>query len=542
MLANSFHRSVTRINREVTKGAVFRHREFSDRTLWNRFSNFERMSSSEAKQDIEKLSSQILNKIHQIIQEQSLISDKYDKSNKVVEFIHPKDLEKVLPLRIGGEGTSFSELEKITEDVVKYSVKTCHPYFFNQLYHGADEYGLAGTWLSEALNTNNHTYEVAPVFILVEQAIIKYLMELLSWDTELGDGIFSPGGSLSNMYGMVLARQAKHPEFKTKGLFGAQPLVAFTSEESHYSIKKGANWLGIGMENVIPIVTDQGGNMIPEELEKAIIKAKQENKDPFFVNATSGSTVTGAYDDLERLSEICRRHEVWLHVDACWGGAALLSNKRKHLMKGCELVDSLAFNPHKMLGAPLQTSPFLTRHKDLLFQANSSNATYLFQQDKFYDVSYDTGDKSIQCGRKVDAFKLWFMMKARGEKYFESLVDHTFDMADLLQLKVNQRKNFRLVPAFNNRKCTNVGFWFIPDHMLGQEETAEWWDKIGSIAPKIKESMILDGTLMIGYQPLPYKNYRNFFRMVIHCVPKAEPEYMDYLLDTIQKYGEKLAL
>jgi len=355
-----------------------------------------------------------------------------------------------------------------------------------------------------------------------------------------GDGIFSPGGSLSNMYGMVLARQVKHPQFKTKGLFGAKPLIAFTSEESHYSIKKGANWLGIGMDNVIAIKTDEGGNMIPDELEKAIIKAKTEDKEPFFVNATSGSTVTGAYDDLESLSSICKRHEVWLHVDACWGGAALLSKKRRHLMQGCELVDSVAFNPHKMLGAPLQTSPFLTRHKGLLNQANSSNATYLFQQDKFYDVSYDTGDKSIQCGRKVDAFKLWFMLKARGEDYLENLVDHTYDMADLLQNKVEERKNFRLVPAFKNRKCTNVGFWFIPDHMLGQEETEEWWAKIGSLAPKIKEDMIMDGSLMIGYQPLPFKNYKNFFRMVIHCVPRPEPEYMDYLLDQIQLYGARL--
>merc|ERR1712200_255296 len=89
-----------------------------------------------------------------------------------------------------------------------------------------------------------------------------------------------------------------------------------------------------------------------------------------------------------------------------------------------------------MVGAPLQASPFIVRHKGLLHQCNSASATYLFQQDKFYDVSYDTGDKSVQCGRKTDAFKFWFMLKARGEEYLQDLVDHTFDMADLLQQKV----------------------------------------------------------------------------------------------------------
>ena len=93
-------------------------------------------------------------------------------------------------------------------------------------------------------------------------------------------------------------------------------------------------------------------------------------------------------------------------------------------MKGSDKVDSIAWNPHKMVGAPLQTSPFIVRHKvnfyqiltdlclqGLLHQCNSASATYLFQQDKFYDVSYDTGDKSVQGGRKVDAFKFWFMLK-----------------------------------------------------------------------------------------------------------------------------------
>ena len=162
------------------------------------------------------------------------------------------------------------------------------------------------------------------------------------------------------------------------------------------------------------------------------------------MNATSGSTVMGAYDQLDELAAVCKNHALWLHVDACWGGSFIMSSlHKKHmevrtynkisiwdiivhniimcsLCQGCELVDSIAWNPHKMMGAPLQTSVFVTRHNRILHEANSASASYLFQQDKFYDVSYDTGDKSVQCGRKTDAFKLWFMLKARGEDHFES--------------------------------------------------------------------------------------------------------------------------
>ena len=353
----------------------------------------------------------ILDDIVNLVKRESLTHPK--PSGKIIDFVHPKDLtEKLGGLAIGSDPTDKDDLRDICQRVVDYSVKTNHPYFLNQLYHGCDVHGLAGSWLSDALNTNNHTFEVAPVFIVVEKALLRYIMtNLLNWGPEEGDGIFSPGGSISNMYGMVLARYKKFPEFKTKGLYVAKaPLVAFTSDEAHYSIVKGANWLGLGTENVVKVRTDPRGAMMPDELDKAVQKAKDEGKIPFFVNATSGTTVMGAFDDLDALSAVCKKRDLWLHVDACWGGAALYSPElKKKLMSGTEKIDSMAWNPHKMLGAQLQSSPFVTRHNGLLHHCNSASATYLFQQDKFYDVTYDTGDKSVQCGRKVDAFKVYII-------------------------------------------------------------------------------------------------------------------------------------
>ena len=120
--------------------------------------------------------------------------------------------------------------------------------------------------------------------------------------------------------------------------------------------------------------------MIPEELDKCIKLVKDEGRIPYFVNATSGSTVLGAYDDLDALADVCQANNVWIHVDACWGGSVVFSKKLRHLMKGMERMDSIAWNPHKMVGAPLQTSAFIVKHKGLLHTTNSANATYLFQQ------------------------------------------------------------------------------------------------------------------------------------------------------------------
>ena len=199
--------------------------------------------------------------------------------------------------------------------------------------------------------------------------------------------------------------------------------------------------------------------MIPEELASCIEKARAEGKAPFFVNATSGSTVLGAYDDLSALAEVCKSQKIWLHVDACWGGSVVFSPRLRHLMRGSELVDSIAWNPHKMVGAPLQTSAFIVRHKGLLHQTNSANATYLFQQDKFYDVSYDTGDKSVQCGRKTDAFKIWFMMRVRGEAWLADSVKRAHDMSRLMEAKVEKHPNFKMVLE---PSCTNINFVYVP--------------------------------------------------------------------------------
>lgn len=154
----------------------------------------------------------------------------------------------------------------------------------------------------------------------------------------------------------------------------------------------------------------------------------------------------------------------------------MLSYKNRHLLKGLEKSDSFSWNPHKSLGAPLQCALFLTRHAELLPQANSTAVHYLFQQDKFYDVSYDTGNKSIQCGRKIDAFKFWIMLKARGYGSFGRLVDHALDMSKLFMEKMKRRQGYRLV--MEDYQYTNVCFWYVPKSMRNQKEDEKWWQKL----------------------------------------------------------------
>ncbi|XP_023247700.1 glutamate decarboxylase 1-like, partial [Copidosoma floridanum] len=141
---------------------------------------------------------------------------------------------------------------------------------------------------------------------------------------------------------------------------------------------------------------------------------------------------------------------------ACLGGTLLLSDKYRHRLEGIEKSNSVSWNPHKLLGAPFQCSLFLVKGKNLLHEANCAQAKYLFQQDKFYDVSWDTGDKSLQCGRKVDAMKFWLMWKARGAVALAKSVDRALEAAEYFLEKIRSRPGFRLVlPKY---ECSNVCF------------------------------------------------------------------------------------
>ncbi|XP_060077568.1 cysteine sulfinic acid decarboxylase-like, partial [Ylistrum balloti] len=328
------------------------------------------------------------------------------------------------------------------------------------------------------------TYEVAPVFTLMEKYVVNKMLGLAGLSS--GDGIFCPGGSISNMYGLNLARCKRFPEFKMDGMTSLPPLRILASEQAHFSIKKGAAFLGFGTKSVVPVKCDVRGRMLTSELEKNIQMIKSKGEEPVCVVATSGTTVLGAFDPLCEIADICDEHKLWMHVDSAWGGAVLLSKKHRELMSGIERADSLTWNPHKMMGALNQCSVFLTRHKDMLTKSHSTGAEYLFQPDKCYDVTFDTGDKSVQCGRKVDVLKLWVMWKSKGDKQLEKAVDNALDCAKYLANRMADTEGFRLLlqPEF-----TNICFWYIPPSMRNEKEDEGWKTRL-SKTNRLKEKRV----------------------------------------------------
>lgn len=478
--------------------------------------------------------SKFIDDAFKIIKEEALVKGT-DRSTPIVEFKQPKELMDLLELDIKADPAAHDNLLEDMRKIIKYSVKTGHPHFYNQLYAGIDPYSQVGSWLTESLNTNIHTYEVSPVFIVMEKYLFKKMCGVVGFPK--GDGIFCPGGSASNIMALNVARYKKFPEVRTQGMYGMPRMRCYVSEDGHYSLKKATNYLGFGTDNVVPIKTDARGKLMVEDLEAQILKDIAAGYAPTMAMATCGSTVLGSYDDLPAMNELCKKHGIWLHADACWGGGVLMSRQHRHLMVGVELCDSVAWNFHKFFGTTLQAAALLLKEETILYETNSLKAEYLFQPDKFYDVAYDIGDKTVQCGRKVDVVKTWMQWKAAGDSGLEILVDRAYDNTRYLQEKLKATEGFRLVmPEF---ECTNTCFWYIPPRLRGQEETEEWWAQVGKIAPKVKELMVKEGTMMINNQPMTSKGHVNFFRPIVHNPGNTYAD-MDAIIREIQKVADTL--
>jgi len=458
----------------------------------------------------------------------------------VVKFLKPADLAEALDLSLGRDGEPPEKIVARVQSALQYSVRTSHPRFFDKLYAGSDPVGQVAELVTAVLNTNVHTYAVAPAFAMMEQEIIKSMAVQVGFNRDTADGILCPGGTFANMSAMMVARNEKFPHVRKEGWRPEDKPVCFTSAQAHYSVKRGAMMAGFGMDNCIAVAADVRGCMIPEALDAAIVEAKAGGRTPFFVSTTAGTTVMGGFDPFAAIREVATKHGVWMHVDGAWGGSAVMSAKHRHLMAGVELADSLTWNPHKALGVPIYASSLITNnHVGALERSNNSSAEYLFH--KHEASAYDLGDKSLQCGRRADALKLWLCWKRQGVAGFESRVDQAFARAEYIAAEVKKRSG-RFALVAEPMSC-NVAFWFIPevarkDYAAGGH--AACYDALDKVTGQIYAAMQDAGTMLVNFNPLSDHKLPRFFRIIMNQTRVAEAD-LDFVLDEIERLGALVA-
>ncbi|MCO4755793.1 MAG: hypothetical protein KC478_15030, partial [Bacteriovoracaceae bacterium] len=299
-------------------------------------------------------------------------------------------------------------------------------------------------------------YEISPVATIMEKELIRELAQNIGHEN--GDGIMCTGGSNANMLAIHCARAKMFPSTKRSGNPN-QDLCVFVSSAAHYSFKKGISLLGIGLDNLIGVNTDEQGRMDPVDLEIKINEAIKSKKTPMMIASTAGTTVMGAFDPVEKNQEIAEKYNLWHHIDGAWGGAVMFSDEHKKLIKGSEKADSFTFDAHKLLATGLITSFFLVKDGETLKEANSGGgATYLFHE--YENSEFDTGPYSLQCGRKVDSLKLWLVWKSLGHEGLKDLVHGQMHKRDHLVEKIKAHPRLKLL---HDPQYLNVCFQVIPE-------------------------------------------------------------------------------
>ncbi len=366
-----------------------------------------------------------------------------EKSVPVVEPIDAEKLYSTINLGLPEKPMLDAAFIETLKSLIKHTPKTASTSFFNQLFGGRMGRATLGDLLAVMLNNSMYTYKVAGPQVGVEKIILRKICDMIGYP-ETSDGTFAPGGSMSNYMAVLMARDKYDPLAQIEGV--TKKMIVYSSESSHYSISKNASFVGVGRNQVRAIKTNDKGEMLATDLEFQIKKDLDLGYLPFFVNATAGTTVLGAFDDVEAISEVCKKYDLWLHLDGAYCGAVIFSDNYEHLVKGIEHTDSFSVNAHKMLGTPLSCSIIVAKEKSNLHQSFSNDAEYLYQTA---NDEFNLGKTSLQCGRRNDALKFWTLWKSIGTEGLKQMVDHQFQLANMARNYIKEHPDYTLY-SFDN--------------------------------------------------------------------------------------------
>ncbi len=385
---------------------------------------------------------------------QLVLSSNANKTN-LVNYLPEDELAKRLNLDAKTPENDVDSLFQWIKDYLEYSLNTEHPYFNNRMWSSANIPSILGEIIAALNNTSNCTYESAPVASLMEKYMIQEMLAIVGF--KQGEGQMTTGSSNANMIAMMIARNKTIQNAKKQGLFNNKPLFAFVSVDAHYSFDKAANILGIGSDNLIKIATNDNGQIDIDDLENNINKVINNNGVPFFIGATLGTTVKGAFDSISSLLTIKNKYRLWLHGDGAWGGACIVNKKLKtKFLNDIDKLDSFTMDFHKMLNSALMCNFLLVNYRGLLnYTCANGNTDYIFHNN------IDIGVNSLQCGRRVDSLKWFLDWKFFGKKGFSTRVTKYYNLAMYAENIINNNDNLNLVVP---RESFNLCFNFIPNN------------------------------------------------------------------------------
>ncbi|WP_394517654.1 pyridoxal phosphate-dependent decarboxylase family protein [Pantoea sp. SGAir0175] len=370
-------------------------------------------------------------------------------------------------------------IERAIEYFLKDSLAVHHPQCVAHLHCPSLVVSQAAEVLINATNQSMDSWDQSPSATIIEIKLIEWLRAQVGYPA--GDaGVFTSGGTQSNLMGLMLARDAFYARqghsVQQHGITGdLRKIKVLCSENAHFSVQKNMALLGHGYQSVVQVKSDQFARMDVNDLKAKLAQAQANGEQILAIVATAGTTDAGAIDPLREIAAIAAEHNIWVHVDAAWGGALLLSEKYRHYLDGLELVDSVTLDFHKQYFQTISCGAFLlkdARHYELMrYQAAYLNSEF----DEEAGVP-NLVSKSLQTTRRFDALKLWMGLEALGQKQYAAIIDHGVSLAQDVAQFVESEPRLELVMQ---PQLASVLFRYRPEQLSDSAQIALFNQRIG---------------------------------------------------------------
>jgi aromatic-L-amino-acid/L-tryptophan decarboxylase len=332
--------------------------------------------------------------------------------------------EKTRPETRGSHARAGSPIREAISDaistVIPASLNTASPGYLAYIPGGGIFHSAIADLIADATNRYVGVWIAAPGLSQLEENVIQWFASMLGMPSSAG-GILLTGGSLANLVATITARREKLPPDFLRG-------TLYTSEEAHHSVLKAALLAGLLPENVRAIPTDARYRMQSEALAESIKRDRAAGLLPFLIVASAGTTNTGAVDDMERIADIAAAENLWLHVDAAYGGFFALTERGKKTLAGIDRADSVTLDPHKGLFLPYGTGCLIVRDRESLRRAHAVPAAYLPQM-QHEEGLVDFCELGPELSRDARGLRVWLPLSMHGAGVFRDALDEKLDLA-----------------------------------------------------------------------------------------------------------------
>lgn len=435
--------------------------------------------------------------------------------------------------RVFAETGGEDALHRLTELLAHGSADPADPSCAAHLHCPPLAVAVAADLAVSALNPSQDSWDQAPAATALETLLLQELAQLVGYDPAEAAGVLTSGGTESNLMGLMLARdrvlgRAAERQIELSGVPGAGPRPRiFASAAAHFSVQRSAALLGLGEDAVVPVPVDHELRMKPEALATALRDGVARGELPVAIVATAGTTDTGAVDPLGTCASLAAEYGAWLHVDAAYGGGALLSDELAPLVRGIALADSVSLDWHKLGWQPVAAGIFLVRAAET-YASLARRAAYLNPRDDEEAGYPSLLGLSLHTTRRADAFKIAVTLRTLGREGLGHLVDtcHELARAGAEAVRAHPRLELHADPIL-----TAFLFRYLP---VGNADPA----RVDRINARLRRRLLREGRAVVGRTELPGEGPGRVRLKLTLLNPHTTPADVERLLHAVAAAGQ----